>query len=114
MIVVLEASGGYEHPFLDVLEAAETRYKRVNPRHAKEFARATGRLAKTDRTDTRGLSHMGAVLGLERALCEPVVRESKTKMHEGAGELSGTRRSFTEHTQIWTSHPPHSIFRPID
>lgn len=65
VIVVLEASGGYEHPFLAVLEAAGMRYARVNPRHAREFARATGRLAKTDRTDARCLARMGSAMGLE-------------------------------------------------
>ena len=65
VIAVLEASGGYEHPFLAVLETAGMRYTRVNPRHAKEFARATGRLAKTDKTDARGLSHMGEAMRLQ-------------------------------------------------
>jgi len=65
VIVVLEASGGYEHPLLDVLEATGTRYTRLNPRHAKEFARATGRLAKTDRTDAKCLSQMGRAMQLK-------------------------------------------------
>jgi len=43
---------------------------RVNPRQAREFARATGVLAKTDRVDARVLAQMGAALDL------PVTRPS--------------------------------------
>tara|TARA_B100001179_G_scaffold217347_1_gene189120 strand:- start:324 stop:1253 length:930 start_codon:yes stop_codon:yes gene_type:complete len=64
-LVVAEASGGYERPLIAALEAAGTRYVRVNPRHAREFARATGKLAKTDRTDARTLAAMGEALKLE-------------------------------------------------
>jgi len=46
-IVVFEASGGYERPLLEALQTADIAFIRINPRHAREFARATGRLAKT-------------------------------------------------------------------
>ena len=64
-LIVLEASGGYERPVMAALEASGTRYVRVNPRHAREFARATGKLAKTDRTDARTPAAMGAARGLK-------------------------------------------------
>lgn len=63
-LVVFEASGGYERPLSEALAAAGTASARVNPRQAREFARATGRLAKTDRTDARTLAEMGRALGL--------------------------------------------------
>jgi transposase len=62
MFVVFEASGGYERPLMEALEAAGLAYARVNPRQAREFARATGRLAKTDRIDARVLAEMGQAL----------------------------------------------------
>ena len=61
-LVVFEASGGYEHPLAEALDAADVTYARVNPRQAREFARATGRLAKTDRVDARVLAEMGRAL----------------------------------------------------
>lgn len=64
-VIVLEASGGYERPLIAALVTAGTRYTRQNPRHAREFARATGQLAKTDRTDARTLASMGEALKLE-------------------------------------------------
>lgn len=64
--VVLEATGGYEHAALDALQAAGLPAVRVNPRQARDFARATGQLAKTDRLDARMLAQMAATLPLRR------------------------------------------------
>lgn len=63
-LVVLEASGGYERPLAQALARAGVDYARVNPRQAREFARATGRLAKTDRVDAELLARMGRALEL--------------------------------------------------
>lgn len=63
-LVVLEASGGYERPLAEALARAGVDYARVNPRQAREFARATGRLAKTDRVDAELLAAMGRALEL--------------------------------------------------
>ena len=63
-LVVLEASGGYERPVTEALAKAGVDYARVNPRQAREFARASGRLAKTDRVDAEGLARMGRALEL--------------------------------------------------
>lgn len=70
MLVVFEASGGYERPLMEALEAKGIAYARVNPRQAREFARATGRLAKTDKIDASVLAEMGRALKLEP--CTPV------------------------------------------
>lgn len=64
-LVVLEASGGYERPLTEALARAGTDYARVNPRQAREYARASGRLAKTDRVDAEVLAGMGRALELK-------------------------------------------------
>jgi transposase len=64
-LVVLEASGGYERPVTEALAKAGVDCARVNPRQAREFARATGRLAKTDRVDAELLARMGRALELK-------------------------------------------------
>jgi transposase len=61
--VVFEASGGYERGLREALEAAGVRFSRVNPRQARDFARAMGVIGKTDRVDARMLSELGARLG---------------------------------------------------
>lgn len=78
-IVVFEASGGYERPLVDALEAAGVAYARVNPRQAREFARATGRLAKTDRIDACVLADMGRALELKPT---PVVDPARRRLTE--------------------------------
>lgn len=50
-LIVLEASGGYELMALATLRQAKLPAERVNPRRVRDFARATGILAKTDRLD---------------------------------------------------------------
>jgi transposase len=64
-LVILEASGGYERPLTDALAQSGTDYARVNPRQARDFARATGQLAKTDRVDAKSLALMGRAMALK-------------------------------------------------
>lgn len=63
--VVFEATGGYERPLMDALAAHRVAHVRVNPRQAREFARATGCLAKTDKVDARILARMADALDLK-------------------------------------------------
>ena len=53
---MLEASGGYERPVVAALAAGGLPVAVVNPRQARDFARATGRLAKTDALDAQALA----------------------------------------------------------
>lgn len=56
--IVVEATGGYEEPLLEACSDAGLWVARVNPRQARDFARATGELAKTDAIDARLLALM--------------------------------------------------------
>ncbi len=64
-LVVLVASGGYERAVMAALTAAGVDFARVNPRQARDFARATGRLARIDRVEAEIVARMGRGLGLE-------------------------------------------------
>ncbi len=55
-LIVLEATGGLEHAAAAALAAAGLPVAVVNPRQTRDFARATGRLAKTDPLDAAGLA----------------------------------------------------------
>src|SRR5271169_6736473 len=67
--IVFEATGAYHRLFQQALVQAGLPWVKVNPRQARRFAQATGKLAKTDRCDALMLARMGAVLDLEtRAL----------------------------------------------
>jgi transposase len=55
-LVVLEATGKYERPAAAAIAARGIAVAVVNPRQARDFAKATGRLAKTDKVDARLLA----------------------------------------------------------
>ncbi len=59
VVVVVEATGGYEAPLVGALAAASVPVAVVNPRQARDFARALGRLAKTDAIDAQVLARYG-------------------------------------------------------
>jgi transposase len=61
-LVVMEASGGYETAAATAIAAAGWRLAVVNPRQVRDFARATGRLAKNDQLDARILSAFGKAI----------------------------------------------------
>lgn len=71
--IVVEATGGYEEPVLEACCDAGLWIARVNPRQARDFARATGELAKTDAIDARLLALMASLFGdrLRRHVAPP-------------------------------------------
>jgi len=56
VFVVFEATGIYDRELAEVLRQAGIRFARINPARARDFARAGGRLAKTDAIDARMLA----------------------------------------------------------
>jgi transposase len=59
LLIVLEATGGLETPVVTALVEAGFPVAVINPRQARDFAKATGRLAKTDALDAAVLAHFG-------------------------------------------------------
>jgi transposase len=57
VLIVLEATGGFQRAVVAALAAAALPVVVVNPRQARDFAKATGQLAKTDVLDARALAH---------------------------------------------------------
>lgn len=64
--ILLEATGGYERPLVAELAAADLPVIVVNPRQVRDFAKATGQLAKTDAIDARVLAQFGRAVNPER------------------------------------------------
>jgi transposase len=61
-LIVLEATGGREAPVAAALATAGLAVAIVNPRQVRDFAKATGQLAKTDALDARVLAHFAEVV----------------------------------------------------
>lgn len=76
--IVLESTGGYEAPLVGELHHAGLPVAVVNPRQVRDFARATGRLAKTDRIDAEILARFGeAIRPSNTPLPDPITRQIK-------------------------------------
>jgi transposase len=56
-LIVLEATGGYETPCVEMLAKHELPVVVANPRQVRDFAKAVGRLAKTDRLDAQVIAN---------------------------------------------------------
>lgn len=56
-LIVIEATGGLEIPLVSILAAAQLPVVVSNPRQIRDFAKATGKLAKTDKIDAEVIAH---------------------------------------------------------
>jgi len=90
--LVLEASGGYERAVVAELAAANLPVVVINPRQARDFARATGQLAKTDRLDAAALARFAAAIGPP---LRPLPDETTTALQE---TLARRRQIVQMHT----------------
>ncbi len=94
-LVVLEATGGMELPAVGELATAGVEVVVVNPRQVLDFARAIGKLAKTDALDAQVLARFGeAVKPPVRPLPDATLRELRaltTRRHQLMGMLTAER-----------------------
>ena len=88
-LVVLEATGGLELPLAAALAGAQLRVVVINPRQVRDFAKATGKLAKTDRIDAGVLAHFGEAI-------RPEPRPVPDEVAQGLCTLVGRRRQVVE------------------
>ena len=88
-VIVIEATGGMEMPLVAALSHARLPVVVVNPRQVRDFAKAIGRLAKTDRIDSEILAHFGEAV-------KPDVRLLKDEETQMLTALVTRRRQVIE------------------
>jgi transposase len=88
-LVVVEATGGYEANLLAVLLGKHLPVARVNPRQVRDFAKATGTLAKTDKLDAKVLAHFAEAV-------KPEPRPMPDEQLQALSELVARRRQLVE------------------
>ena len=88
-LIVMEATGGLEIAVSSALHAAGLPVVVVNPRQVRDFAKALGQLAKTDRLDARVLAHFAAAI-------KPPLRPIKSKEELELDALSRRRGQLIE------------------
>lgn len=86
--VICESSGGYERRFVQAVAQAGIKISLVQANRVRQFARAAGILAKTDRIDAAMLCGFGRVM-------RPQTVTSATLEQEHLRELEGQRRHLT-------------------
>ena len=103
-LVVLEATGGLEMACAAAMATGGIPAVVVNPRQVRDFARATGKLAKTDRLDARVLARFAQAV-------RPEIRplpDAETRM---LSDIVARRRQVVgmvtaEKNRLHTAHPP--------
>jgi transposase len=89
MLIVMEATGGFEVTVAATLGAARLPLAVVNPRQIRDFARATGKLAKTDALDAAAIAHFAEAV-------RPEPRPLPDAQAQALGELVARRRQVVE------------------
>lgn len=90
-LVVFEATGAYDRALAAALDRAGIACVRVNPARARDFARAAGRLAKTDRLDAASLAAMGRALALAPDAPANPARARLARLHKRRDQLVDAR-----------------------
>lgn len=88
-LVVMEATGGLETALASALAAAGLAVAVVNPRQVRDYAKACGRLAKTDRIDAQILAAFAAAI-------RPQVRELPDEHTRALGDVLARRRQLID------------------
>lgn len=88
-LIVLEATGGLETELIIQLQAAELPIALINPRQGRDFAKATGKLAKTDAIDAQILAHFGEAM-------KPQLLAAESEDSRQLRELISRRRQLVE------------------
>jgi transposase len=88
-LVVLEATGGFERTVAAAVAGAKLPLVVANPRQIRDFARATGRLAKTDALDAAVIAHFAEAI-------RPEPRPLLDEQAQMLDELVGRRRQIVE------------------
>lgn len=78
-LVVVEATGGKERGVVQVLQQQDMAVAVINPKRARDFSKASGRLAKTDRIDAEMLAHFGEAL---QPLPKPLASEEQDALSD--------------------------------
>lgn len=87
--IVLESTGGLEVPVAAELAAAQLPVVVINPRQSRNFARSTGRLAKTDSIDAHVLAHFAEAV-------QPDIRSLPDEQTQALSALIARRRQVVE------------------
>jgi transposase len=88
-LVVLESTGGMERGIVQVLQHQSISVAVINPKRARDFAKASGRLAKTDRIDAEVLAHFAQAM-------QPLPKPLASETQQALSDLVNRRAQLVE------------------
>ena len=94
-LIILEATGGYEFDCALHLQESGFPVRIINPRQARDFAKATGKLAKTDSIDAQALAYFAQVLAAHPD-AQKLIRPLKDEEQRALSALVLRRRQLVE------------------
>ena len=97
--IIMEATGGYETALLRLLTTKQLPAIRVNPRQVRDFARATGLLAKTDALDARILARFAAAVEPQHRELPSLEQERISALQSRRTQLIGLRTAEENRVQ---------------
>ena len=104
-LIVFESTGVYHRGLERLLGEHRLPFSKINPRQARRFAEAAGKLAKTDRADALMLARFGELL-------EPPHSASKSQTLEELNELLVARRALVK-DRTATKNRQHNLRSPL-
>lgn len=102
-LIVLEATGGLEKPFMALLQSEGWKVARIQPTRIRQFARSNGTFAKTDRIDARIIAAYGEAFDPRPAPKPSPQQEQLAALVRRRTELIEMRVS--ESNRLSTAHP---------
>jgi transposase len=88
-LIVLESTGGMERGIVQLLQQQSLSVAVINPKRARDFAKASGQLAKTDRIDAQVLAHFAQAI-------QPVPKPLASEAEEALSDLVKRRQQVVE------------------
>ena len=105
--IVLESTGGYERSLVAELAAAKLPVIIVNPKHIRDFAKATGRLAKTDLIDAMVIAHFAEAV-------KPELKKLPTQQQQRLAALVSRRRQLVENRAVEKNHKETAFLPEVE
>jgi transposase len=88
-LIVIESTGGMERGVVQHLQRQSLAVAVINPKRARDFAKASGRLAKTDRIDAQVLAHFAEAI-------QPMPKPLAAEAEEALSDLVKRRQQVVE------------------
>jgi transposase len=105
-LIVLEATGGWQYTLVAALAVSTLPFAVMNPRQIRDFAKATGQLAKTDALDAGVIAHFAEAV---RPMPRPLPDEMTQQIDRCCSAGANCSRCWSPSAIAWRWHTQRSV-----